>query len=238
MVLCMVLLLAGCKDRNADTMSTLSGQLVVRRDGSKGGETNLTDLRIYAKSTFEAALAETMQKAKGEKRGILDGAQKERDNLTQELRYRQLEKEQTERSKEALANVLASTNGGVPSNTFREEMYSLGDKLEVIGKAMEKDRQALTDLEVTEREAQILTSHNRLVSSLLEVLPKPLKEIQTDADGRFHVPLDQGEYVVVANASCGVAGNVEIYQTSISLPVDKTPSATLMSLYQWDSSTR
>jgi len=146
-----------------------------------------------------------------------------------------MDKEQTERAKEAAEKMLTQ-NLDAYADEFRKDMLSFSKELNAIETTIEQDQKALNGIVNKEGDAQYILSRELLVRTVLNALPKPLQEIKSDAHGKFQMLLkSEVDYVVVTNASCEVAGDIEFYRTSIHLPNGEAPSTILLSLYNWNA---
>jgi hypothetical protein len=156
---CLSALLSACK-KPAVNSATLSGPVCSTRPEAKSVETSRTDVRIYNKKAFAATPLDEKKKLEETNRGALDLTLKERDRLEQELRFRQMEKEQMERAKEAAEKMLTQNHDAFAPEEIRKDILSFSEELKVIEITIEQNEMALNNIANTEREIRRRLSHD------------------------------------------------------------------------------
>jgi len=230
-------LLVGCDKPEVHNVPLL-GQVHRITPGGKSTEVSDADVRVYDKKTFDAVLLDVKSQAEEVKRNTLDVVLKERERLKEEMRFCQMDKEQTERAKESRCKEL-SRNLDAYADELRKDLYSFKKEIDAINTTIEQDQKALEEIAKKERDAGQMLSRELLVGSLLNALPKPVQTIRSDAHGKFQALVKNADdYVVVSNASCEEAGDIEFYQTSIPPKNGKVASALLLSVYNWNADTK
>ena len=74
------------------------------------------------------------------------------------------------------------------------------------------------------------------MDAILAALPKAVKEMDTDEDGRFRLPLKgEQEYVMVTNSGCESTSGLEAYRANVPPPEEGTPGTILLSPYTWNA---
>jgi hypothetical protein len=233
-LLCLSTLWCGC-DKAGIRSGPLSGPVHLIIPGGDGTGLNHTDVRVYDRKTFDAILLEVKKQAEETKRITLDATLKERDRLKEELRFCKMNKEQTERAKESTSKML-SRNLEAYGDQFRSDLLSFNNQIDALNTTIGQDQKALEQIATKESEVEHTLSHQRLVRTLLNALPKPLQEMESDAQGKFQVLVNSADdYVVVTNASRDATGDIGFYRTSIRPTNGETPSALLLSLYNWSA---
>lgn len=237
--LVLLLFLNACEKHAVDFDRPFSDRFVTVAHGESKKPLVLVHVRIYTKSSFDAAVLEVKDKAEETKRNILAVAETERESVEHKLHYQQLEKTQTEAAREVVERMLTSPHDEIPVDVFREQMLSFTEKLIGIEKSMEEYQQALIRTKGIESEAQRLTSRDQVLPAVLDKLQKPVEQVNTDADGKFQVSSKSNDpLVVVTDPSHKSTHDVSVYRTNVRPSGKETQEPLLLSLYNWNADAR
>ena len=223
-LLCLILLLAGCGKPSAPQAVPLMGQVLVATKGGENMKFATVDVRVYAKSVFDAAFLEAKTKADEAQRSALEAVEKEREDLEDKIHRGQLEKEQTQAAKEAIMQTLSLTEDKIPADKYRQEIFSFIEQIDKIDKETKQDQEEIERIKAKEAEIKQTPSRDMLAKAVVDALPEPIQQTKADADGKFTVQLESGaDYVIVANASYNEGGNAKSYRWTVPCTAGTTP---------------